>query len=98
MNQLSTSPIAAKHPQELVTHGDKRIDNYYWLRQQDNPEVIDYLKTDLGMTERSNVFSDNKDYKDINNPKNCKTKPQFSRRKEYFEILKYGYWNFPVVD
>ena len=45
------------------------------------------------MTERSNVFADNKDYEDINNPKNCKTKPQFSRRKEYFEILKYGYWN-----
>jgi glycosyltransferase involved in cell wall biosynthesis len=56
-------------------------------------ENIDYLKTDLGMTERSNVFSDNKDYEDINNPKNCKTKPQFSRRKEYFEIIKYGYWN-----
>jgi glycosyltransferase involved in cell wall biosynthesis len=56
-------------------------------------ENIDYLKTDLGMTERSNIFSDNKDYEDINNPKNCKTKSQFSRRKEYFEILKYGYWN-----
>jgi glycosyltransferase involved in cell wall biosynthesis len=56
-------------------------------------ENIDYLKTDLGMTERSNVFADNKDHEDINNPKNCKTKPQFSRRKEYFEILKYGYWN-----
>src|SRR5215213_6176348 len=56
-------------------------------------ENIDYLKTDLGMTERSNVFSDNKDYEDINNPKNFKTKHQFSRRKEYFEILKYGYWN-----
>ena len=45
------------------------------------------------MTERSNIFSDNKDYEDINNPKNCKTKSQFSRKKEYFEILKYGYWN-----
>jgi glycosyltransferase involved in cell wall biosynthesis len=56
-------------------------------------ENIDYLKTDLGMTERSNIFSDNKDYEDINNPKNCKTKSQFSKRKEYFEILKYGYWN-----
>jgi hypothetical protein len=33
-------------------------------------ENIDYLKTDLGMTERSNVFSDNKDYEGINNPKN----------------------------
>src|SRR5215211_7175144 len=56
-------------------------------------ENIDYLKTDLGMTERSNVFSDNKDYEGINNPKNCKTTLQFSRTKEYFEILKYGYWN-----
>ena len=50
MNQQST-PIAAKHPQELVTHGDKRIDNYYWLRQQDNSEVIDYLKSENSYTE-----------------------------------------------
>jgi glycosyltransferase involved in cell wall biosynthesis len=57
-------------------------------------ENIDYLKTDLGMTERSNVFSYNKNYEHINNPKNCRTKLQFSRRKkECFEILKYGYWN-----
>ena len=50
MNQQST-PIAAKHPQELVTHGDKRIDNYYWLRQQNNAEVIDYLKAENSYTE-----------------------------------------------
>ena len=56
-------------------------------------ENIDYLKTDLGMTERSHIFSDNKNYENINNPKKCKIKSQFSRRKEYFEILKYGYWN-----
>ena len=56
-------------------------------------ENIEYLKTDLGMTERSNVFSDNKDYEDINNPIDCKTRLQFSRRKECFDILKYGYWN-----
>ena len=49
MNQPST-PKAAKRPQELVTHGDKRIDNYYWL-QQDNPEVIDYLKAENSYTE-----------------------------------------------
>jgi glycosyltransferase involved in cell wall biosynthesis len=56
-------------------------------------ENIEYLKTDLGMTERSNVFSDNKNYEDINNTIDCKTKLQFSRRKECFDILKYGYWN-----
>jgi alpha-1,2-mannosyltransferase len=56
-------------------------------------ENIEYLKTDLGMTERSNNFSEINDHKYINNPKNYKTILQFSRRKEYFEILKYGYWN-----
>jgi glycosyltransferase involved in cell wall biosynthesis len=56
-------------------------------------ENIDYLKTDLGMTEWSNIFSNNQDYADINKSKNCKTKSQFSRKKEYFEILRYGYWN-----
>ena len=56
-------------------------------------ENIEYLKTDLGMTERSNSFFDKMEYEGINNPKNYKTKLQLSRRKEYFKIIKYGYWN-----
>jgi glycosyltransferase involved in cell wall biosynthesis len=56
-------------------------------------ENIEYLKTDLGMIQRSNNFSEINDYKDNNNPKKYKTILQFSRIKEYFEILKYGYWN-----
>ena len=47
----SPTPVVAKHPQELVTHGDKRIDNYYWLRQQDNSEVIDYLNAENNYTQ-----------------------------------------------
>ena len=54
---------------------------------------IEYLKTDLGMTEGSNNFFDKMEYEGINNPKNYKTKLQLSRRKEYFKIIKYGYWN-----
>jgi glycosyltransferase involved in cell wall biosynthesis len=56
-------------------------------------ENIAYLKTDLGMTEGSNVFTDNRGKGDIDNPAGCKSKLQFSRRKECFGILKYGYWN-----
>ena len=37
-------PIAKKCPHELVAHDDVRIDNYYWLNERENPEVIDYLK------------------------------------------------------
>ena len=50
MNQRLTPPVAAKQPHELVTHGDKRIDYYYWLRQQENAQVIDYLQAENDYT------------------------------------------------
>lgn len=37
------TPIAKKIPHELSIHGDVRIDDYFWLNQRENPEVIDYL-------------------------------------------------------
>ena len=37
------APVAEKKPKELTIHGDTRIDNYYWLRERENPEVIAYL-------------------------------------------------------
>jgi oligopeptidase B len=36
-------PIAKTIPHELEKHGHVRIDNYYWLNDRENPEVIDYL-------------------------------------------------------
>jgi oligopeptidase B len=44
-------PVAKKLSQELIHHEDKRIDDYFWLRQQDNSEVIDYLKAENAYTE-----------------------------------------------
>jgi oligopeptidase B len=38
------APKAKKIPHELSLHGDTRIDNYYWLRERENPEVIKYLE------------------------------------------------------
>ncbi|SFM64590.1 oligopeptidase B [Algoriella xinjiangensis] len=37
------APIAKKIEKKLEKHGDIRIDNYYWLNDRENPEVIDYL-------------------------------------------------------
>ena len=31
-------------PKELEKHGHVRTDNYYWLKEREDPEVIDYLK------------------------------------------------------
>ena len=36
-------PIAKIIPHELEKHGHVRTDNYYWLNDRENPEVIDYL-------------------------------------------------------
>ncbi|WP_034258511.1 S9 family peptidase [Altibacter lentus] len=40
----STPPTAEKIAKNLEKHGDVRIDNYYWLNQKDDAEVIDYLE------------------------------------------------------
>ncbi len=37
-------PVAKKVSKELIQHNDKRIDNYYWLNDRENPEVIAYLE------------------------------------------------------
>ena len=39
-------PVAKKVPKELTIHGDTRIDNYYWLNERENPEVIAYLEAE----------------------------------------------------
>ncbi len=39
-------PMAKVIPHELTAHGDTRVDNYYWLKDRDNPEVIAYLKAE----------------------------------------------------
>lgn len=39
-------PTAAKIPKEFTIHGDTRIDNYYWLNDRENQDVIAYLKAE----------------------------------------------------
>lgn len=40
------TPTVKKIPKELSVHGDTRIDNYYWLNDPKNPEVIAYLEAE----------------------------------------------------
>ena len=41
--ELPEPPVAEKIPKELTIHGDIRVDNYYWLKERENPKVIEYL-------------------------------------------------------
>ncbi|TPE43539.1 S9 family peptidase [Pontibacter mangrovi] len=44
-------PVAAKKPKQLTTHGHTRVDNYYWLNERENPEVIAYLEAENAYTD-----------------------------------------------
>ena len=39
-------PDVKKNPKELTIHGDTRTDDYYWLNQREDPEVINYLEAE----------------------------------------------------
>jgi oligopeptidase B len=44
-------PVAKAVPKNLEAHGHVRVDDYYWLRERENPEVIDYLNRENDYTE-----------------------------------------------
>jgi oligopeptidase B len=51
MEEEATPPVANVIPQELQMHGDVRVDDYFWLKERDNPEVISYLEAENEYTE-----------------------------------------------
>jgi oligopeptidase B len=44
-------PIAARRPVRLENHGDVRIDDYFWLRERNDPAVSAYLQAENDYTE-----------------------------------------------
>ena len=57
MKTTNQIPIAKKVPQELTIHNDVRIDNYYWLNDKNNPEVIDYLNAENAYTKQMTLHT-----------------------------------------
>ncbi|RIV68869.1 S9 family peptidase [Flagellimonas aequoris] len=39
-------PVAPKHPTKLEKHGDVRIDDYYWMNNREDQQVLDYLNAE----------------------------------------------------
>ncbi|MGB1308499.1 MAG: S9 family peptidase [Oceanihabitans sp.] len=46
MKNITNPPVAKKVPKKLIAHQDERIDNYFWLNNKENQEVIDYLQAE----------------------------------------------------
>ena len=49
---MAAPPVAKKVPRELVDHGDVRVDNYYWLRDdsRSDPDVLAHLRAENDYT------------------------------------------------
>src|SRR6202035_357480 len=44
-------PVARRQPVEHAVHGDRLVDDYAWLRDKNNPEVIAYLNAENAYTD-----------------------------------------------
>ncbi len=43
---MSFFPTAPKRPYSITQHGETRVDNYYWMRDRQDPEVLKYLRAE----------------------------------------------------
>ncbi len=54
------APVAKKIAKSLQIHNHERIDQYYWMNDRENPEVIEYLNLENQYLEET--LSDTKDF------------------------------------
>ena len=45
-DQSHRAPVARIVPRVETVHGETRVDDYFWLRDRNNPEVLDYLNAE----------------------------------------------------
>ncbi len=48
---VTRPPIAKKIPKVAVIHGERLVDNYFWLRNKNDPRVLNYLKAENAYTD-----------------------------------------------
>ncbi|MFI8415673.1 S9 family peptidase [Serratia sp. NPDC078593] len=50
---MMTPPKAEKRPYPMTAHGDTRVDDYYWLRDDErtDPQVLEYLQAENAFTD-----------------------------------------------
>ncbi|MGB7392916.1 MAG: S9 family peptidase [Pricia sp.] len=82
-----SAPVAEKIPEKLEKHDDVRVDDYYWMKDRDNPKVIAHLEAENeyynSLTAHTKTFLDSL-FREMK-----------SRLKEDDESVPYkenGYW------
>jgi oligopeptidase B len=80
-------PVAEIVPYEITTHGHTRIDNYYWLRDIQNPAVMEYL-------EAENAYSDSilSEYTPLIDTLITEMRERISEDDASVPCFRNGYW------
>jgi oligopeptidase B len=50
MNPAPVPPAAKKNPKRTTIHNETLVDDYFWLREKTNPEVVSYLESENAYT------------------------------------------------
>jgi oligopeptidase B len=82
-------PVAPKAPKVDVLHGDRRVDDYFWLRDKTNPAVAVYLQAENAYTDAV--------MKPTAALREALYKEMLARIKETDESVpyrKFGYWYY----
>ena len=84
-------PVAKKIPQKLEMHGDLRIDDYFWLKNRDSKDVIDYLKAENKYTEykMSDIKLQNKLFKELKSRIKEEDESTPAKYKNYLYFRKF---------
>src|SRR5688572_11501314 len=54
-----SAPVAKKIPKVLEEHGHRRDDPYFWIKERENPAVIEYLKKENDYLNRTLTHTTN---------------------------------------
>ncbi|MFL9834695.1 S9 family peptidase [Chryseobacterium terrae] len=81
------APKAKKIEKVLEIHGDRRIDNYFWMNEKENPEVIKYL-------EEENAYADfvMKDSEELQETLYEEMKARYKKDDESLPYFFNEYW------
>ena len=81
------APRAEKIPYQLKKHGDIRVDNYYWIKEKENPEVIDYLERENDYYQRMTKSS-----KSLKEDLFIEMKKRIKEEDESVPYFSNGFW------
>lgn len=86
---MNKAPECKKIPKELTIHNDTRTDDYYWLNDRENPEVIDYLNRENEYTEKGLAHTKSLQDKLFN-----ELKGRIKKDDASVPYKKKGYWYY----